>query len=207
MTDMNYSFRDFDESTYLELNPDVSEAVQNGSFSSGLEHYFSQGFLEDRHGVPPAVCKAIKAIMENVPIESAPPDHLRKRVHGDEDLSTFEGVGRRVSFNIHSAISSTFELDENQRILDFGYGCGRVIRYFHLLSENSHFYGTDIDEEAIAWCQNQLGEIGEFITNEESPPLPFGDEFFDFIYEFSEITRIGSLTTANFKSIFLNSPR
>jgi hypothetical protein len=47
------SLEDFDESTYLKLNIDVFEAVQKGTLSSGWAHFISQGFGEDRPGVPP----------------------------------------------------------------------------------------------------------------------------------------------------------
>ena len=176
---MNVPFKDFDESTYLKLNPDVFKAVQNRSFSSGLQHYISYGFYENRSGVPLEVYKAVKEFMEDD--KSFPPEHLRKRVHGIEELSSFMNVRAIVSLNIDASINSVIELGEHHRILDFGCGCGRVIRYFHKLSNNSSFYATDIDEEAISWCQDQLSQIGEFVKNKESPPLPFGDEFFDFV--------------------------
>jgi len=188
MNDMNYPVKSFDESTYLKLNPDVSEAVQNRSFSSGWEHYISYGFYENRPGVPFEVYKAIKDIMEDD--KSFPPEQLRKRVHGDENLSSFVNIGRIVSFNIYSSINSMIELGEHRFILDFGCGCGRVIRYFHKFSGNSSFYGTDIDEEAISWCQHELSQIGKFVKNEESPRLPFGDEFFDFVYSISVFTHL-----------------
>ena len=38
----------FDEATYLALNPDVSEAVREGLFKSGEEHYHSFGATESR---------------------------------------------------------------------------------------------------------------------------------------------------------------
>lgn len=119
-----------------------------------------------------------------------PPEHLRKRVHGDENVSSFMSIGRIVSLDINSAIDSISALGEHHRILDFGCGCGRVIRYFHKLSDHSRFYGTDIDKEAISWCQNQLSQIGEFGKNEELPPLPFADEFFDLVYSISVFTHL-----------------
>ena len=136
-------------------------------------------------GAPPEECKAIKDIMGSVP-----PEHLRKRTHGDECLSSFENIGRVISSDIHSSINSIIELGEHCRILDFGCGCGRVIKYFHESSANSRLYGTDIDEDVISWCQHHLSHIGEFITNEESPPLPFGDDFFDFVYSISVFTHL-----------------
>jgi ubiquinone/menaquinone biosynthesis C-methylase UbiE len=189
MIDMN-SLKGFDESTYLKLNIDVFEAVQKGIFSSGWDHFISHGFGENRPGVPPELLTTVQNTLADGSRESVPPRDLRKRVHGDEDLSGFETIGRIVSFDIYGAINPTIELGEHDRILDFGCGCGRVIRYLHKLYRNSSFYGTDIDKEAILWCQRHLSGVGQFVTNEESPPLPFNDEFFDFVYSISVFTHL-----------------
>lgn len=40
--------KEFSEGDYLELNPDVAEAVAGGYISSGVEHYLMYGFSENR---------------------------------------------------------------------------------------------------------------------------------------------------------------
>ena len=40
--------KEFCEGAYLELNPDVKAAVENGSYTSGLHHYLIYGFAEPR---------------------------------------------------------------------------------------------------------------------------------------------------------------
>ena len=40
--------KEYKEADYLELNPDVSVAVEKGTYSSGLHHYISYGFKENR---------------------------------------------------------------------------------------------------------------------------------------------------------------
>lgn len=40
--------KEFNEGDYLELNPDVAAAVENGNFTSGIEHYLMYGFSENR---------------------------------------------------------------------------------------------------------------------------------------------------------------
>ena len=44
---------EFDETTYLELNPDVADAVRAGVFSSGWEHWQSNGMSEGRIAAKP----------------------------------------------------------------------------------------------------------------------------------------------------------
>ena len=40
--------KEYNEGEYLELNPDVAQAVARGEYTSGIEHYLMFGFNEDR---------------------------------------------------------------------------------------------------------------------------------------------------------------
>jgi SAM-dependent methyltransferase len=172
------------------LNPDVSQAVQQGDFGSGWEHYLMFGIYENR----PGVAKQYE-IEENLsgkiaPIPIPPPD-LRVRVHGAEELSGFHKIGKIVALNLESTIHSIpLELDESSYILDFGCGCGRIINWFYDLYQDCKFYGTDIDEEAITWCQENLSDKCNFSVNEAMPPLPYPNQFFDLIYSISIFTHL-----------------
>lgn len=187
---MNYLFKQFDETAYLKSNPDVFEAVQNGAFSSAWEHYLAHGFQEKRPGVSSEIYEAVKDFMEEDAALPFPPEHLRKRVHGDEALSGFKYIGRKAALDIYSVAETLLGSGGQQRILDFGCGCGRVIRHFHKLLPEDSLYGTDIDEEAISWCQEHLAQVGQFTTNGELPPLPFENDFFDCVYSISVFTHL-----------------
>ena len=39
---------EYNEGEYLDLNPDVAQAVKNGTFTSGIDHYLQYGFNENR---------------------------------------------------------------------------------------------------------------------------------------------------------------
>jgi ubiquinone/menaquinone biosynthesis C-methylase UbiE len=53
-----------------------------------------------------------------------------------------------------------------------------------------HWFGSDIDAEAIAWCKSEIQSTGTFVVNDHMPPLPFDDEYFDFVYSISIFTHI-----------------
>ena len=40
--------REYNEGNYLDLNPDVAQAVAKGQFNSGAEHYLKYGYKENR---------------------------------------------------------------------------------------------------------------------------------------------------------------
>ncbi|MGB5715274.1 MAG: class I SAM-dependent methyltransferase [Waterburya sp.] len=184
------TFEDFDETQYLRLNPDVLNAVQQEDFKSGWEHYLMFGINENRHGVAKQY-EIVEQLSGNVASIPIPPPDLRARVHGREELSEFHKIGKLVSQNLESTIQSIpIELDDHSYILDFGCGCGRIISWFHNLYQNSKFYGTDIDDEAVTWCQENLSDQGNFSVNEAMPPLPYSDQFFDLVYSISIFTHL-----------------
>jgi SAM-dependent methyltransferase len=128
--------------------------------------------------------------------EKVPPAQLRKRVHGSEDLESFEQVGRAISTTLFDCLSRVEIAGSGLRVLDFGVGCGRVLSPLHYLCETAPFpcpiqwYGTDIDIDAIKWGKVHLNSLGEFFVNGSHPPLPFADQFFDFVYSISVFTHL-----------------
>jgi SAM-dependent methyltransferase len=119
-----------------------------------------------------------------------PPARLRFRVHGLTDRESFLQVGQNCANDLKSALRRTgIDFDSFTDILDFGCGCGRVLRYLYNPSEPQRFCGSDIDPESIEWCQRNL-PFAIFKTNEHKPPLPFGPKQFDFIYAISVFTHL-----------------
>jgi SAM-dependent methyltransferase len=184
------ALKDFDETQYLRLNPDVLNAVKQGDFKSGWDHYLKFGINEDRSGVAKQY-QTIEGLSGKTVSLPIPPKDLRARVHGAEELSGFLRIGKTVALNLKSVINPLpIQINASSRILDFGCGCGRIISWFHNLHPNTQFYGTDIDAEAITWCREHLSERGNFSVNEAMPPLPYSDGFFDLVYSISIFTHL-----------------
>jgi SAM-dependent methyltransferase len=118
-----------------------------------------------------------------------PPEALRQRVHGSGDLESFNQVGLRAAEDLLAALGTRLTLKPENTVLDFGCGCGRIITHFRAASLG-RFYGTDIDSEAIGWCQENLAALATFSVNGPNPPLPFADENFDLIYSVSVFTHL-----------------
>ncbi|MDX6766034.1 MAG: class I SAM-dependent methyltransferase [Candidatus Methylacidiphilales bacterium] len=181
---------DFDEALYLKLNPDVSEAVHSGQFQSGWQHYVCFGSAENRPGVQAPGPSGVDPFWDQLLGDVLPPPRLRKRVHGNADIISFEQVGKIVAFDIATAVPTLGHGGKPQCVLDFGCGCGRVLRQLHKLTSTHHFYGCDIDPEAIDWCRAHLGHLAQFNTNPIHPPLPYEDNFFDTIFCISIFTHL-----------------
>ena len=126
-----------------------------------------------------------------------PPDFLIDRVIGgfdDTDVEAgrrlFDESGRQSVVDITTALAGLGKrLDQFSRILDFGCGSARVLRWIPAEPGTTEIHGCDIDEQAIAWCQAHLPEF-QFTRNDPYPPLPYADEKFDLVLNHSVFTHI-----------------
>lgn len=73
-------------------------------------------------------------------------------------------------------------------ILDWGCGCGRIMRHF-IEAGLYNVYGADIDKFNIEWLLNEFGYKKAFCVDYD-PPMPFKDKFFDIIYGHSVFTHL-----------------
>ncbi|WVT77559.1 class I SAM-dependent methyltransferase (plasmid) [Sinorhizobium chiapasense] len=73
------------------------------------------------------------------------------------------------------------------RVLEWGCGCGRMIR--HALAHGYDAHGCDIDPVALAWCKENIS-TDRFILCDIEPVLPYESNSFDFIYAGSVITHL-----------------
>jgi ubiquinone/menaquinone biosynthesis C-methylase UbiE len=91
---------------------------------------------------------------------------------------------------------SGVSLQPGHRILDFGCGTGRMLRWLRNKAGECIIWGVDIQAQHIAWCQGHLSPPFRFATTTSLPHLPFEDRYFDFIYAGSVFTHIADLADA-----------
>ncbi len=118
-----------------------------------------------------------------------PPAVLRMRVAGTGDYDWFLKGGERAEAGIRAALARHGAVPERfGAMLDFGCGCGRVVRRWNALTG---VQGCDLSAEAIAWCRANL-PFGEFATNSGKPSLRYPDTAFDFVYALSVFTHLAA---------------
>src|SRR5688572_25680819 len=82
-----------------------------------------------------------------------PPAKLIVRVAGVADAGWFQEGGRLAAETIREVLASQgTSLDQFAAIVDFGCGCGRVVRHWQSLTGPT-ISGTDYDPDLIAWCR------------------------------------------------------
>ncbi len=79
---------------------------------------------------------------------------------------------------------------EGKRVLDFGCGAGRTLRYFLDEAEIAEFWGCDIDEASIAWLSEHLSPPIHPVRTNEIPPIPRPEGYFDLVYAVSVFTHL-----------------
>jgi SAM-dependent methyltransferase len=120
-----------------------------------------------------------------------PPAELHLLVSGRDglDLAAFFDIGSACADGVVRLVTKHgVDIEELGAILDFGCGCGRVIRRFHSL-KRAKLYGTDYNPKMVDWCRRNL-PFAEFEINGLSPPLVYGDGSFGLIYAFSVFTHL-----------------
>jgi SAM-dependent methyltransferase len=114
-----------------------------------------------------------------------PPGRLRTQVgplHADPRF--FLDSGR------HNAelLRSLVPVEAVGALLDWGCGCGRVLRHWASLPRTEVF-GCDIDRRMVDWCNENLPFVDADV-NELTPPLGYSDSTFGLVYAFSVMTHL-----------------
>ncbi len=119
-----------------------------------------------------------------------PPAAMRFRVIGECGIEEFVRGGERTREVLETAVRDAGKpIERFEDALDFGCGCGRVVRAFRKHASRLRLHATDVDREAIGWCRENL-TFAEFQVNAGKPPLPYGEGQFDLVWAISVFTHL-----------------
>lgn len=117
-----------------------------------------------------------------------PPSSLRILVAASPDIAWFLESGRRGAESVRGILERNgLSLEGAAPVLDFGCGCGRVLRHFSSLGGAVH--GSDLNPRLVSWCRGHLS-FGHFETNGLEPPLAVGPGRFGLVYALSVFTHL-----------------
>lgn len=120
--------------------------------------------------------------------QPVPPDELIFTVAGSADVKWFLHTGQLAFETIEDVLKrNSAPLASLRRVLDFGCGCGRVVRYWQC--QPAKVYGTDYNSDLIRWCEANL-PAAAFGVNSLAPPLTYESETFDLVYALSVFTHL-----------------
>jgi SAM-dependent methyltransferase len=118
-----------------------------------------------------------------------PPPLLRVKVAGTADRTVFVVQSAEAATTIREALTACgHPIEAVQSLLDFGCGCGRVLRQWASL-QAADVHGTDYNPDLIGWCRENL-RFATFGVNGLAPPLGYDHERFELVIAISVFTHL-----------------
>jgi SAM-dependent methyltransferase len=119
-----------------------------------------------------------------------PPARLRAQIGPSHaDARVFLESGRLHAELIRDLLRENGRsVEDLDAILDWGCGCGRVLRHWSGLGR-THVFGCDINPKMIQWSRDNL-PFAEVAVTDLAPPLPYGNSSLDLMYAFSVFTHL-----------------
>lgn len=123
---------------------------------------------------------------DNLPL---PRPWARLMVAGSIDIAPFLELGGKAFECIRQTLEKNgTPLGSLRDVLDFGCGCGRVLRYWHGYPDK-RIYGIDIDEYLVSECRRCV-PFATVSKNTLEGKFPYADRSFDLVYAFSVFTHL-----------------
>jgi ubiquinone/menaquinone biosynthesis C-methylase UbiE len=88
---------------------------------------------------------------------------------------------------------------ESPTILDFGCGCGRMVRFLNNTSASKTIHACEVNPDHVGWCRDNLNNV-KVSQCDVLPPLPYQDQMFDLIYGLSVFTHLSESHAAQWLS-------
>jgi len=121
-----------------------------------------------------------------------PPRRLHDLIVGRDDLTIHDylWIGRFCADGLGKLLlAHAPSLRALEPVLDFGCGCGRVMRHLWAAEPGLRVCGTDINADQVAWCGAHL-PFEAAAVNGPTPPLSFPEGTFGLAYAFSVFTHL-----------------
>lgn len=112
-------------------------------------------------------------------LPTLPAEEVQKLTNNQAGVPTMR-AGAAIFENKSTLIQRHLPGVENPKILDFGCGWGRIVRFMPRLTLEEHVFGVDVDERLIAACKTHLPTMS-FGVITSGAPLPFEDAKFDVV--------------------------
>jgi SAM-dependent methyltransferase len=184
------SRNEFDEDSYLQLNPDVAAAIRAGDVGSAWQHYSSDGFAEGRPWIPKA--NPLIAVAREI----AAGDEMYR---GDE--AHYFDVGESALHCIESArMAARRQKATINRILDLPCGHGRVMRFLRQAFPTARLTACDLDQKGVEFCARSFDAI-PVLSRVEVADIPLEGPY-DLIWCGSLLTHLPQEKWTSFLRLF-----
>lgn len=158
--------------------------------------------MTDQQWLEVLVNSVQKPVISDIELPGFPPDSFQLGSVGSAGEQTL-----REAFTFYREIKSYAEnlgiaLTRDSRILDFGCGWGRIIRFFLKDVSADNLYGVDVYSQMIDYCR-KLVRYGNYTTCNSLPPTEFPDASMDIIYAYSVFSHLAEPVHINWVAEFV----
>lgn len=88
---------------------------------------------------------------------------------------------------------------DDPAILDFGCGCGRMLRFLNNYPLPGSVHACEVNAEHVRWCQVNLASV-KTLKCDALPPLPYKERTFNLVYSLSVFTHLSESAAGNWIS-------
>lgn len=127
---------------------------------------------------------------DGIVLPGFPPDEMQRQIVGSAGSQALIEARRFYTLIRQYASKLGVKFDpEATRVLDFGVGWGRMIRYYlkDVIAENIH--GVDVAPQMVEICRDTIPH-GTFELIEPAPPIRFASNSFDVVFAYSVFSHL-----------------
>jgi hypothetical protein len=145
--------------------------------------------LSDRSWLELLLASLSSREVAGISLPAFPSSEVQQQFTGSSDRQTLHEAFGFYTLMKESCAALGVSLGSDSRMLDFGVGWGRVLRFFLKDIDSDNLYGCDIDPSVIALCR-QLGVPGNLDRTYPAGKLPYPDSHFDAMFSYSVFTHL-----------------
>ncbi|PFU37172.1 methyltransferase [Bacillus cereus] len=135
--------------------------------------------------------------INGVPVPTFPPEEIQKQFVGASYEHALYEAYLFYSYIKTYAQNLSVPLNKESKVLDFGCGWGRIIRFLFKDVSDQNLLGIDVDPAMITLCNETLGR-GIYKTASPQPPVEFiHDNSLDIIFAYSVFSHLSEATAEN----------
>jgi SAM-dependent methyltransferase len=145
--------------------------------------------LSDADWLSVLVRSVTEPVIDGVPMPGFPPAELQRNTvgstgeHALQEAFVFYAIVKKYALQAGRALNS------ETRVLDFGCGWGRILRFFLKDCRAANVHGVDVDPHLVAVCQSTF-PYSQFAQVNHAPPTTLPDESFDVITGYSVFSHL-----------------
>lgn len=147
------------------------------------------GSLSDRQWLRTLLSSIRKPVQRGLALPGFPPATVQRNFVGSADDAALREAARFYAIVKKYCGELDVPLRGTSRVLDFGVGWGRILRFFLKDVAVSGLYGADVDADVLDTCR-AIGVRGTLFQTQATGRLEYPDGYFDVVYAYSVFSHL-----------------